>query len=87
MVWMTLRLLCMPAQMIQTMSFTQIMDIWRPGRSLEDHLKILAYWPTYGLHSRHLGVLFFYLCHIIVGEPNLKKAVESKSVVLHHKMA
>ena len=39
MVWMALRLLCMPAQIIQTMAFTQIMDIWRPGRSLEDHLK------------------------------------------------
>ncbi len=39
MVWMTLRLLCMPAQIVQTMSFTQIMDIWRSGRSLEDHLK------------------------------------------------
>ncbi len=33
-----LRLLCMPAQIIKTMVFTQIMDIWRPGRSLEDHL-------------------------------------------------
>ncbi len=39
MVWMTLRLLCMAAQIIQTMSFTQIMDIWRPGSSVEDHLK------------------------------------------------
>ncbi len=39
MVWMALRLLCMPAQIIQTMAFTQIMAIWRPGRSLEDHLK------------------------------------------------
>ncbi len=29
----------MPAQIIQTMAFIQIMDIWRPGRSLEDHLK------------------------------------------------
>ncbi len=28
----------MTAQIIQTMEFTQIMDIWRPGRSLEDHL-------------------------------------------------
>ncbi len=35
-----LRLLFMPAQIIQTMTFTQIMDIWRPGRSLEDHLKM-----------------------------------------------
>ncbi len=32
------RLLCMPAQIIQTMAFIWIMDIWRPGRSLEDHL-------------------------------------------------
>ncbi len=38
MVWMTLRLLCMPAQIIQVMAFAQIMDIWRSGRSLEDHL-------------------------------------------------
>ena len=30
----------MPAQIIQTMVFTQIMDIWRPGGSLEDHLKV-----------------------------------------------
>ncbi len=37
---MTLRLLCMPAQIIQMMAFTQIMDIWRPGRSMEDHLKV-----------------------------------------------
>ena len=29
----------MPAQTIQMMVFTQIMDNWRPGRSLEDHLK------------------------------------------------
>ncbi len=41
MVWMTLRLLCMPAQIIQRMAFAQIMDIWRPGRSMEDHLKNL----------------------------------------------
>ncbi len=33
------RRFCMPAQIIQRMAFTQIMDIWRPGRSLEDHLK------------------------------------------------
>ncbi len=31
-------LIYMNAQMIQTMAFTQIMDIWRPGRSVEDHL-------------------------------------------------
>ncbi len=43
MLWMTLRLLCMTAQIIQTMAFTQIMDIWRPGRSLEDHLNL--FWP------------------------------------------
>ena len=42
MVWMTLRLLCMPAQIIQMMAFAQIMDIWRPGRSMEDHLKHMA---------------------------------------------
>ncbi len=41
MVWMTLRLLCMPAQIIKMMVFAQIMDIWRPGRSMEDHLKEL----------------------------------------------
>ena len=28
----------MPAQIIQMMAFAQIMDIWRPGRSMEDHL-------------------------------------------------
>ncbi len=39
MVWMALRLLCMPAQITQTMAFIQIMDIWRPGRSMEDQLK------------------------------------------------
>ncbi len=40
---MTLRLLCMPAQIRQMMAFTQIMDIWRPaGRSMEDHLKIVS---------------------------------------------
>ena len=38
MVLMTLRLICMPAQIILMMAFTQIMDIWRPGRSMEDHL-------------------------------------------------
>ncbi len=26
-------------RIIQMMAFIQIMDIWRPGRSLEDHLK------------------------------------------------
>ncbi len=26
------------------MSFTQIMDIWRPGRSMEDHLKYPSIW-------------------------------------------
>ena len=36
----------MPAQIIQTMSFTQIMDIWGPRRSLEDHLN------CYGLLTR-----------------------------------
>ncbi len=36
-------LLFMPAQTIQTIAFIQIMDIWRPGRSLEDHLKIMVY--------------------------------------------
>ncbi len=30
----------MTAQIIKTMAFTQIMDIWRPGRSVEDHLNI-----------------------------------------------
>ncbi len=35
----TLRLLCIPAQIIQIMAFAQIIDIWRPGRSMEDHLK------------------------------------------------
>ncbi len=39
MVWMTLRLVCMPAQIIQTMAFTQNMDIRRPWRSLEEHLQ------------------------------------------------
>ena len=39
MVWMTLRLLCMSAQILQMMAFAQIMDIWRAGRSMEDHLK------------------------------------------------
>ena len=43
MVSMILRLLCMPVQIIQTMAFTQIMDIWRPGRSMEDHLKSMFY--------------------------------------------
>ena len=28
----------MPAQIIQMMTFAQISDIWRPGRSMEDHL-------------------------------------------------
>ncbi len=32
----------MPAQIIQMMAFAQIMDIWRPGRSMEDHLKVQA---------------------------------------------
>ncbi len=29
----------MPAQIIQMMAFAHIMDVWRPGRSMEDHLK------------------------------------------------
>ncbi len=41
MVWMTLRLPCMPPQIIQMIAFAQIMDIWRPGRSMEDHLKTI----------------------------------------------
>ncbi len=52
MVWMTLRLLCMPAQIIQSMVFTQIMDIWRPGRSLEDHLKASQ---LIHLHTSNVG--------------------------------
>ncbi len=32
------RLLCMPAKIIQMTAFAQIMDIWRPGRSIKDHL-------------------------------------------------
>ncbi len=36
-----LRLLYMPAQITQMMAFIQIMGIWRPCRSLEDHLKDL----------------------------------------------
>ena len=35
-----LRAAFMPAQIIQTMAFIQIMNIWRPGRSLEDHLNM-----------------------------------------------
>ncbi len=38
----------MPAQIILTMAFTQITDIWRPGRSLEDHLKHLQLYPSFG---------------------------------------
>ncbi len=59
MVWMTLRLLCMPAQIKQTMSFTQIMDIWRPGRSMEDHLKWkLNFKVIY--HWLHITLLISY---------------------------
>ncbi len=35
---MTLRRLYMPAQFIQMMAFTQIMDIWTPGITVWDHL-------------------------------------------------
>ncbi len=41
---MALRLLCMPAQIIQMMTFAQIRDMWRPGRSMEDHLKHYDTW-------------------------------------------
>ncbi len=41
MVWITLRLLYMPAQIIQTMAFTQIMVILTSRRSVEDHLNSL----------------------------------------------
>ncbi len=43
----------MPAQIIQMMVFAQIMDIWRPGRSMEDHLKIEY------LHSPKMFLLSF----------------------------
>ncbi len=36
-----LRVPCMPAQIIQRMAFAQMMDIWRPGRSMEDHLNVM----------------------------------------------
>ncbi len=32
----------MPAQIIQMIALAQIMDIWRPGRSIEDHLNHLT---------------------------------------------
>ncbi len=47
MIRMTLRLLCMPAKIIQMMAFAQIIDIWRPGRSMEDHLKETNYWKPW----------------------------------------
>ncbi len=59
MVWMALRLLCMPAQIIQTMTFTQIMDIWRPGTVLE----ILVYHSTRKLLEYHL--ILCLLCYDI----------------------
>ncbi len=40
-VQMTLRLLYMPAQIIQTMAFTQIMVMWTPWTTPQDHLKDL----------------------------------------------
>ncbi len=48
---MAARLLFMPAQIIQMMAFAHIMDIWRPGRSMEDHLKVI---PKDKLSVKHL---------------------------------
>ncbi len=39
---MTLRLLYMSTQIVQMMSFTQIMLIWTPWRSPWDHLKVFS---------------------------------------------
>ncbi len=41
----------MPAQIIQMMAFAQIIDIWRPGRSMEDHLKV-----DFGGFYLHVGM-------------------------------
>ncbi len=47
MVQITLRLLYMPAQIIQMMAVTRIMAIWTPAITLQDHLKF----ENTGLHQ------------------------------------
>ncbi len=42
---MTLRLLYMSAQTIWMMTFTQIMAIWTPGITLQDHLNQSITYP------------------------------------------
>ena len=51
----------MTAQMIQTMAFTQIMAVWTPGRSGEDHLKNSWWWHDSSL--LHFTSLTYQECY------------------------
>ncbi len=51
----------MPGQIIQLTAFAQIIDIWRPGRSLEYHLKATIPGKL-GISAPSNGMLFH--CHI-----------------------
>ncbi len=56
-----LRLLYMPAQIIQMIAFTQIIDIWTPGITLWDQLKDT--WYLWGKNSKNWQLKNILVCN------------------------
>ncbi len=85
---MTLGLLYMPAQIIQMMVCTQIMAIWTPATTLQDHLKIpliisliLPTVPHHVHFGSHLAYFFFRLFQWYVTIINMR-LISAKQLLL-----